>query len=312
MQANISIRVDRRPDFFGLLRQRGQYFTYLAECNGQIIGSASISSMSVFILRKVETAFYLSDFKVHPDFRHSTVAARLGKRIIQKLQELQAEFLFCAIASGNVAVAPFMQGRYLFPTGCNAGTFKVLQIVPTPHKIINKVYQLSESSKTSGIEGLLAQTMSQFQMAQNPKDYIFGNCRIITATHQNELVAVMTLIDTEEWKQEVLLKLGGFLKLILILGNTFSKIVPVIRFPKLNEPIRLLYIRSFACKPGHEKALKLLINKARNIAFEEKFHFLSIGLHEKNPYLKLFSTPFHFTLESNMYFGMLDKKSGKN
>jgi hypothetical protein len=59
---------------------RGISFVFVAEFDNQIIGSYSVSKMKVFISGKVEIAYYLADFKVHPDLRKSTSCSQMNKR----------------------------------------------------------------------------------------------------------------------------------------------------------------------------------------------------------------------------------------
>ncbi|WP_243348003.1 GNAT family N-acetyltransferase [Parabacteroides sp. FAFU027] len=307
MKGNVTLFVDRKPDFFGLLRQRGPFYTFVAECNDQIIGSGSISEIAVYIKGKEEKAYYLGDFKVHPDFQRSTVAVRLAKATIEKLNALNANLIFCAITTGNKAIVPFFQGRLFFPLGLDAGKFNVFQIIPSPLKMKPDKYQTVEVLANPDVAGFLDKFMMKYQFAQIQSETNLRECRIITAVCGKEVVAAIALANPDEWKQEVLLKVKILQKIMLATVNA----LPGLCFPRLNEPVRVLYIRSFACKSGHEKALEMLLTRARNIAFEEKFHFLSIGLHEKNTYLKLFRAPLHITLESNMYIGSMKNETDK-
>ena len=80
--------------------------------------------------------------------------------------------------------------------------------------------------------------------------------------------------------------------------NTFSSLAGISKMPLLNEPVRMIYVKYLAVA-NHEKELtKLLINHARNIVYDRSYSFVSIGLHEKDPFNKCFSGLFKLTFNS--------------
>src|SRR5712675_1161982 len=77
MEGTISLRIDRNPDFFSLLRERGSSITYVAEHNHKIIGCFSCSESRVYINRVPTRIHYLSDLKVDGNRQGSVAAFRL-------------------------------------------------------------------------------------------------------------------------------------------------------------------------------------------------------------------------------------------
>ncbi len=59
------------------------------------------------------------------------------------------------------------------------------------------------------------------------------------------------------------------------------------------------------------EALELLINQARTICFSEKYCFLSVGIHEKDPLNSFFSQYLHFTFHSLGFIASLSKNNEK-
>ncbi|MCX6225537.1 MAG: GNAT family N-acetyltransferase [Bacteroidia bacterium] len=289
MKGKIPTRIDRNPDFFRLLELRGSSFVIIAELNGKIIGSYSASASTVLVNGEPETAYYLADFKVHPDHRKSTVASRLGRAMLHKLESMDADLLFCSVTSGNEDVLPLFRGRALFPAADDAGTFRVLEILPTPVKTGSSNYQLDQVQAEGTITSFFNNFMKSYRFAPVYSENSFNNSTLIKASLDNETVAALALFDPGSAKQNVLTGLPFFLKSLLGLIRMVYFIYPVARLPKINEPMRILFIKSFAVKPGHERALKALIGMARNIASEQNYTFLSIGIHEKDPFLKIFS-----------------------
>jgi hypothetical protein len=52
----------------------------------------------------------------------------------------------------------------------------------------------------------------------------------------------------------------------------------------------------------------MLIRYALTLARNGGYHFLTVGVHERNPLKKLFSKQLHFTVHSNLYTGSLQNK----
>ena len=97
------------------------------------------------------------------------------------------------------------------------------------------------------------------------------------------VVATLRIEDTQNLRQNVLIGLPASLRLALGVLRIIALPIPGIRIPHIGEPLRTLYVRFLACAPGHEDALRLLIAEARVETFRQRFTFLSVGLHERDP-----------------------------
>jgi GNAT superfamily N-acetyltransferase len=309
MKGNISLRIDRNPDFFRLLELRGPSFVIVAESDHQLIGSYSASAVNVFISGQPETVYYLADFKVHPDYRNLKIAVRLAKAMLQKLDDINADLLFCTAAFGNADVMPFLKGRASLPLATEVGMFRVMQIIPTPIRKRSNKYLLAEEPIISSTVSFFNDFMKNYQLAPVHSESSFENNLILTASFKSELVAAIALFDTASAKQNVVIRLPFILKSIVAFTNIINTVYPLLRLPETNKAVKILYIKEFGCKPGHDKALKLLIAKARNLAYEKKYTFLSIGIHQKDPLSKVFSRYPKFIFKS---MGFLASLKGNN
>ena len=66
MAGNISLRIDRDPDFFALPRARGETVVFVATCEGKVIGCMSASIHAAYIDGAIENVAHATDLKVHP------------------------------------------------------------------------------------------------------------------------------------------------------------------------------------------------------------------------------------------------------
>jgi hypothetical protein len=121
--------------------------------------------------------------------------------------------------------------------------------------------------------------------------------------------ASISLVDVGDFKQNVLVRLPFFLERLVAFIRYIHGIVPVAKLPERNKPIRILYIKAFACAQGHEAALDQLIQIARNVSSEKGYHFLSVGIHEKDPMTRLFAKYPKFTFKSMAFAVHLKNRS---
>lgn len=305
MKGKLTIRVDRKPDFFGLLEARGNSFVIVAEANCRIVGSLSVSAVPVYLNGTIDVAYYLADFKVHSDFRKSKLGLDLAEAAINKLHLKHANLLFTAVIEGNKTVASFLNGSSYWPPAIDAGRFNVYQIIPASALKSNPKYLLNESLSDSSCVNFFNDFAKDFCFAPVLDESSFENTTLLTALCGNELVAAICLVDAGANKQERLAQLPFYMKEGLKIANVSRAVFSTTRLPQLNEEIKILYVRAFACKEGHESALKLLFSRARNIAFESNFHFLAVGIHERNPWRKILSGLQKFTFKSNMYISSM-------
>ena len=68
MNGVISLRIDRSPAFFQLLKLRGTGKVFIARADGRIVGCISVAYRSVFVDGKPQRDGYVGDLKVHPSF----------------------------------------------------------------------------------------------------------------------------------------------------------------------------------------------------------------------------------------------------
>ncbi len=100
----------------------------------------------------------------------------------------------------------------------------------------------------------------------------------------------------DQQAKEVLVDVPGYLKPLMKLAEQVKWINSRMNLPRLNGNIRVLYIRSFYGRDEHQEALRILIAHARNQAYKQQYHFLTVGIDERSKYLRFFSS---FPFQSN-------------
>src|SRR5258708_3939559 len=113
MEGNISVRIDRSPDFFALSEARGEAKVFVAcnENNNLIVGCFSFSKQIFYSFGKPVDVYYLADLKILPEYSKSFAAYLLVKHVQSHLRSIGADILFCTAVNDNHAISPFFAGR---------------------------------------------------------------------------------------------------------------------------------------------------------------------------------------------------------
>jgi GNAT superfamily N-acetyltransferase len=295
MAGKISLRIDRDPDFFALPRARGKTVVFVATCQGNVVGCMSASIHLAYVDGVAETMAHANDLKVHPLFTGKRLALRLIAAIEDYLRIRGIDLSFNLVADGNERVMALAEGRHGTPVQVMLGRFFVDQLLPSPIRQRSGRYRVEEARvedlpeiaeilDRSNRERLFAPPVTVAGLQENIASAASGSFRkMIVARDARRVVATLTIEDTQHLRQNVLIGLPASLRFALGVLRVFALAVPGLTLPRIGKPLAALYVRSMACVPGHETALQWLIAEARVETFREKFTFLSVGLHERDP-----------------------------
>ncbi len=322
MDGGISLRIDREPDFFALLRLRGKSKVFVAVRGPQVIGCISAALRTAYISGVPETIAYIGDMKVHPSFSGSLVAVRLIKALEADLRLNGIDLCFCVAADGNHRVMPLFEGRLGMPRWVRLGRFLVNGLIPSPFKshskrsfidaaqpadlpamtsLLDRFHRSRQFAPQLG-EDEVAQTLSNSPEEPFPKTFV--------ARTGQRVVATLTLCDTAPVKRNVLLNAPASLKAALALLRVAAAPFPGFHVPRMGQALRLLTARYAACEDGQHLALEALLALARAEAFRHEFSFLMLGLHERDPLRRLVRRIPRFTFSSLALATSLGDPSG--
>jgi ribosomal protein S18 acetylase RimI-like enzyme len=281
MDGEISLIIDRQPDFFKLLKLKGVFKTFVAEDSDQLIGSISIVSEEVRIRGEKSTIGYLSDLKIHPRFRGSPVAYRLMFMVNKYREERQINTCLMLAAENNDKVKELFQGRLGIEKAYQVAEFSIFQFIPKP---VSPSTALSivpfDPFYRDQIIKLLNEYYSSFQFSTIVNErYEFDQTPCWMVINQAKVTAVIGIIDTFQLKQNIVLKIPLRYKIIL---RIVGIIWPNLRLPKEGVPIRLLEIKYLAYLPAYKDHTIALIQHVRRYAYDHKYSLVSYGIDSRN------------------------------
>jgi hypothetical protein len=201
-------------------------------------------------------------------------------------------------------VLPIFDGRASIPKFYSLGKFSVFQFLPSKKRAKNPLYEISQQAADIA---LIEQFNCFYQHYQLGKviDSLDKDLITLVAYKDKQAVAAITLKDTLPLKQNVVVGLNPPLRALVSLVNGLNKYLPIPSLPSMGEAVKNLYVNNFYCNQGHEKAFESLLVQARHLAFKAQFHFVSIGLHEKDPLQKCFTSIYKFEFKSVGYIASL-------
>src|SRR5262249_49981853 len=111
---------------------------------------------------------------------------------------------------------------------------------------------------------------------------------VLAARERDGIQATLSCFDASEVKQNVVVKMSKALRSGVAVLRAVNRFLPFFRPPTVGETVRNLYLRNVAVHRDHDEALKLLVQHARYLAFQNRYSFVTIGLHERDPLRSIF------------------------
>lgn len=285
MSGTIAIRTDRDPDFFGLMALRGPSTVFVAVDGKQIVGSICVSREEVYERGVRSLLYYISDFKVHPEYRKRGIGLQLTCQVVDFLEENQADLALLHVAHGNKRPFVFFRNREHYPDFENIGTFRVIQFLGTGKKI-RGVSGIRELNPNADVLGFLNDFYRTRQLARVVTAEDLENVKIFAWGDPKEPQAILCLQDTEAYKRHVVLKLPLVIRGMVSFLNLIRPITRSTRLPRIGEPMRMLYIKYLAAPIPDRRMIRALIQQARQEAHKGSYAFVSLGLHERDPLIR--------------------------
>lgn len=304
MEGTISLRIDRDPDFFALLRLRGEGKVFVAARGREVVGCISAALRTVYVGGVPETIAYVGDMKVHPRLSGSRVALRLIQALERGLRLAGIDVCFSVVAEGNQRAMPLFEGRLGTPRWTPLGRFLVDELLPAPFRRRAEDYciEAAEAADLPAIAAVLDRFHRSRQFAprlleDEIADALSAGGAFVARTGK-QIVATLTLSDMGPIKRNVLLNAPAVMKGSLAMLRLVTAPFPRFVVPRIGDALRLLSVRYAACDDGQQAALAGLFRLARAETFRRGFTCLAVGLHERDPLRNLVRGIPRFTFQS--------------
>jgi GNAT superfamily N-acetyltransferase len=285
MQADISLAIERDPDFFALSRARGSGRTYVAESGGRVVACGGVCRRPAYVLGEPAEMGYVGDFKVLPSFRGHGLAQRILAAIVADERDAPPAPYVGSIAAGNAAtdrmVRRIGRSRNLTPVGA----FASYQLLPFFRPRVASRFDIGAAETRDEAE--LIELLDGFHRPRSfaPVFREGGLRRLLDASpgmrlgdyriarHRGRIVAAAAVWDAFLVKHTRVCRLTRGLRWLSRLVRAAGTVASLPPLPAEGELLRSCYIRHAACVPGAYDALAAVIRSIVCDAAAHRQHF---------------------------------------
>ncbi|MBC2838992.1 GNAT family N-acetyltransferase [Robiginitalea sp. SC105] len=282
MSGTIALRTDRDPDFFAIMKLRGESRVFVALDGEKLVGSICVSKEEVFVSGGNTPLFYITDFKVDPAYRNLGIGLELTWEVVRYLVARKADLALLHVAHGNKRPFVFFRDREKYPDFESIGLFRIYQF-PAARKRLKKRPDIRVLKSGKMVLEFLNGHYGNRELARLIVPGDLEGVQTLAVFRNDQPVAMLCLQDINSIKRHVVLGMPWYLKATVAVLNVMRPITGTPRLPRVGEPIRMLHIKYLASPKADRNAVRNLIAFARREAYSKSCVFLSHGLHEKDP-----------------------------
>lgn len=319
MVGELTLRIDRSPDFFALNRLEGDRWKLaVADRAGRVVGCVAFSERNVFVNGREMRIGYAGDLKVHPGHRDTSVADALSfwaERACGGL--IPSAPVLITVLGGNRAMERRLSGPRGVPRFKQIGTIRTHSITilwkranPNSRGSINTapaawtdITRMAELWDRVARERQLAPVMT----AESLASWIRGAPGLEVSSYrlarspQGELLGFAAVWDQRSFKQLTVVGYSRRMAAARIAFNLFAPMVGAERMPPAGSPLHSATILN-VCVPGDRPdVLRALLIDAHNDLRHSNCSVLNIGLDVRDPLSEAVSGLFAQPTDVNAY-----------
>lgn len=285
MEADISLSIERDPDFFALSRARGEGRTYVAEVDGRIVGCGGVCRRRAYVLGSPSEIGYVGDLKVAPEFRRRGVARRILDVIARDESSVEAAPYVGTAAAGNAdterMLHRFGHDRHI----TRLGRFTSYQLLPFRRMRVEDRFEIRPARLED--EADLASLLDSYHrrltfapvfhdgglqdLLERSPGMELDSYRI--ARRRGRLVAALAMWDESGMKHTRIRRMNRRLRWMSRVVRTHGPKLGLPSFPAEGDLLRFVYLRHAAHVPGHLDALSALVRSVMLEVAECELHF---------------------------------------
>ena len=300
MVGDITMRVDRGPDFFALNRLEGESWRVgVAERGGAIVGCVAISERQTFVNGREMRTAYVGDLKVHPAHRDARIADALSLYAERACDQLPPTApVMITVLAGNRSMERRLPGPRGVPAFRRIATIRThsipilwrrapdksscIAVAPATWNDLEEMVALwarvapsrqlaprmSASTLAGWIRAAPGLDISSYSVARSTDGKVLGFCAAWnqSAFKQLTIVGYSTRMGAAR---------GAF--------NVLAPILGVSRMPAPGSVLRCATVAHICVPAEHHEVLRALIVSAYNDLRRSRVSILNIGLDTRDP-----------------------------
>lgn len=298
MVGDVSLRIDRGPNFFTLNRLEGERWKVGVAAEGRaILGCVAVSERRSFVNGRASRTGYAGDLKVHPAHRNTAIADELSRYCERSFRGLPAASpVLITVLAGNRSMERRLPGPRGVPAFNHIGTIRThsvpilwhrktsgsIRIAPAEWRDLNEMATLWERVAP---DRQLAPVMSVDAMGswiRSTPGLAISSYKVARA-QSGELLGFFAVWDQRTFKQ---LNVVGYSPRMKAARAMFNLVAPVAggeRMPQTGHALNCVTI-AHICVPGDRpEVMRALLTSAHNELRRARISFINVGLDTRDP-----------------------------
>jgi len=300
MMGDISLRIDRGPDFFALNRLEGQCWRVgVAVRAGMIVGCVAISERLAYVNARERRTGYVGDLKVHPAHRDTRIADELSRYAERACELLPPTApVMITVLAGNRAMERRLPGPRGVPMLRRIGTIRThsipilwrrrvndpgcIRVAPAGWTDIDEMAALwSRVAPLRQLAPVLsASAMAEWILAAPGLD--ISSYRLARSSN-GELLGFLAVWDQRVFKQLTVVAYSTRMKAA---RSAFNLLVPTVggeRMPRPGSPLNCVSIAHICVPADKPRVLRALIISGYNEQRGSGCSFMNVGMDRRDP-----------------------------
>jgi GNAT superfamily N-acetyltransferase len=324
MRAHISLCMERDPDFFALMRARGEGRTLVAEQEGRVVACGSVCRWPAYVLGVPGEMGYVGDLKVAPHYRRTGLARRIIDEIARgELGREPAAYVGTA-AAGNAATEAMLQRFGAGSAVHRIGTFTSYQLLPLRRLGIASHLDVGRAQPDDEEELVAFLDAYHRRLSFAPVFRDGGLRRLLgrspgmaldsyrVARRQGRIVAAVAVWDGAGLKHTRVHGMTRRLRWTSRLIRSLGTVLPLPPFPAEGELLRFVYLRHPAFAYGALDALAALVRAVLDEPASRRLHFALFTCADGDPIARCLRgiprTTYHYGLVAGTNAAAYDRR----
>ena len=300
MMGDISMRIDRSPDFFALNRLEGQCWRVgVAERDGMIVGCVAISERLAFVNGREARTGYVGDLKVHPAHRDTRIADELSRYAERACELLPPTApVMITVLAGNRAMERRLPGPRGVPVLRRIATIRTHSIPILWRRRVNDPDSIHiASARWTDIDEMAAlwsrvaplRQLAPVLSASAMADWILAAPGLdissyrLARTSRGELLGFLAVWNQRVFKQ---LNVVAYSPRMKAARSAFNLLAPVVggeRMPPTGSPLNCVSVAHICVPADKPLVLRALVIFAYNELRRSDCSFMNLGLDRRDP-----------------------------
>jgi hypothetical protein len=307
-QGNISLIYTRRPDAYSSLISEGEKVDIVVCVDteqNKIVGFAALAIRTLFVNEVTQKVGYLFSLKSRKAYRDRVIPFYKGFQLARELNPNVHCFITTILEENTAIQSMFQKKRTFMPFYQYAGDYHVFCLNAIKKKKSCNPYTFKpiDIHEIEVISEFINQNARQFQYFPYFDNKIFNNkspeeIQFYGLYRNQELIACGALWNQQKYKQLVVNGYSGIYRWI----SPVSSCLKPFGIPKLSKPGSVINFTTLSFWGVKNNDLELFSAFLDQMAYEAgKFDLLTVGIHEKSPFLTVLKKRTRVVYKSKLY-----------